>query len=67
MKILREKINRRGNREVTVEIEGGERLHAIDPEMHYKTGYPLDSVILGRIILESEPVSWCSFSQEWVP
>lgn len=66
MKIKRERINKSGRREVTVELDDGEHIQAIHPDKHYKTGYPLEEVVAGHIMLDSVHVTWCSLGQEWV-
>ena len=66
MKITRERTNKQGKRIVTVELDQGEHIMSAHPDRHYKTGYPLEDVIAGYIILDSVPVTWCSLGQEWV-
>lgn len=66
MKITRERTNKHGKRIVTVELDNHEHIMAINPDRHYKTGYPIEDVITGHIILDSVPVTWCSIRQEWV-
>lgn len=66
MKVIRERINRHGRREVTVELDAGEQLQAIRPHDFYRTGYPVEEVLQGNIILDCEHVTWCSLGQEWV-
>lgn len=55
-----------GKRRITVELDRDEDIIAIRPDAHYKTGYPLEDVITGHIILDSVPVMWCPIGQEWV-
>jgi hypothetical protein len=66
MKVLKEKINKRGKREVTVELAEGETLMAFDDNLHYRLGAQHEDVVAGHIITESAPVAWCSYTQEWV-
>lgn len=66
MKVLRERINRRGKREAVIELDAGEHIMAINPDTYYKTGYPLEDVIQGHIMLDSKDVTWCPIGQEWV-
>jgi hypothetical protein len=66
MKIITEKVNKKGKRVVTVELADGEHIMAAHPDRHYKTGYPLEDIVVGHIILDSVPVTWCSIGQEWV-
>lgn len=65
MKIIREKINRRGKREVTVELDTNDTLIAIRKNSHYKLGYPIQDIVSGHELAESTPVIWCSISQKW--
>ena len=66
MKIIRERINKQGKRQVTVELADGEHLTAFHPERFYETSYPHEQVLAGHHIIDSTPVTWCSFGQEWV-
>jgi hypothetical protein len=66
MKVIKEKINRQGKREVTVLLDSTETLTAFDPSAFYRTGYPVQEVVHGNIILDAEQVTWCSLGQEWV-
>jgi len=66
MKVIKEKVNRKGKREVTVELDAGEHIQAINPNYFYRTGYPVEDVIGGHVILDSDQVTWCSLAQEWV-
>lgn len=67
MKILRERINKKGMREVTVELGDNEQIMSINPDGHYMTDYPLENVIAGHIMLNSNEVDWCSLEQKWLP
>lgn len=66
MKILRERINKHGKREAVVVLDAGEHIQAINPDWHYRTGYPIEDVIAGHIILDSVQVTWCSLEQRWL-
>lgn len=66
MKIIREKINRRGKREVTVELDTGDKLMAFNDDRFYRLGWQVDDVLAGFVITESDPVVWCSIEQKWV-
>lgn len=66
MRIIKEKINTKGQREVTVILGKDEKLLGIDEKQHYKLGYPVDEVMAGHILAQTSPVTWCSASQEWV-
>ena len=67
MKVIKDQMAtlKRGRR-VTVELAPGEKLVSFHENEHYRTGYPCEDIVSGRIILESHHVQWCSFSQEWV-
>ena len=66
MKITSERVNKQGKRVVTVVLENGEHIQAINPDKYYRTGYPQEDVVGGHILLDSEQVTWCSLGQEWV-
>lgn len=66
MKVLRERINKRGKREAVVELDAGEHIMAVNPNFYYRTGYPVEDVVGGHVILDSKEVTWCSLGQEWV-
>jgi hypothetical protein len=66
MKVIRERINKQGKREVVVVLEAGEYIAGIQPNSYYKTGYPQEQVVQGYILIDSEEVTWCSLGQEWV-
>lgn len=67
MKILSDKtMKTTGKRRVTVELDDGEKFHALREDGFYRTGYPLQEVVPGHILLDSEQVVWCPLGQEWV-
>jgi len=66
MNITKERTDKRGKRIVTVELEAGEHIVAFNPNFHYRTGYPLEDVVGGHILLDSEHVTWCPIEQRWV-
>lgn len=66
MKILSERINKRGKREAVIELDSDEHIQAIREDAFYKTGFPQEEVVQGHVILGSVQVTWCSLGQEWV-
>lgn len=66
MKILREKRNAKGARVVTVELLEGERLQAIDRNLHYQLPYPMDYVFSGDVLANPTPVVWDNLEQRWL-
>jgi len=66
MKIIKEKINRQGKREVTVELEEQDNLMCFRDDRFYRLGGQVDEVMAGFVITESDPVVWCSIEQKWV-
>lgn len=66
MKIKHERTLRNGKRHVLVELDEGEHIMVVHPDKYYKTGYPIEEVVAGHIILDSVRVTWCSVGQEWV-
>lgn len=74
-RVIRDIKNSRGKRQVTIELEDGEKLRAVKAGCHtlviadgefYKLGYPVDDVIAAEILKEMVPVNWCSLEQRWV-
>lgn len=66
MKIIKEKINRQGKREVTVVLEEGDHLMCFRDDLYFRLGGQVDEVMAGSVITESEHVVWCSIEQRWV-
>jgi hypothetical protein len=66
MKILRERINKQGKREVTVVLEGEDHLMCFREDRHYRLGGQVDDIMQGHVIIESECTYWCSIQQAWV-
>lgn len=66
MKILKEKLNRSGKREVTVVLEEGDHLMCFRDDRYFRLGGQVDEVMAGHVITESEHVVWCSIEQRWV-
>lgn len=67
MKILRQKEGKHGTLIVTVEIKATENLIAIDPDLHYELGEPLQGdVLAGHIIADASLAHWCSIEQKWI-
>lgn len=66
MKVLKERTNKLGKRVVTLELDAGEHIQAINPDSYYRTGYPQEDVVRGHILLDSDQVTWCSLGQEWL-
>lgn len=65
MKVLRERINKRGKREVVVELDADEKLMSFKDDCYYQLGGQVEDVVQGHVITESDRVYWCSVSQEW--
>lgn len=66
MKIIRERINKRGNREIVVELTKDEDLFTVRDEQFYRLGGQVEDVVGAHVIQEMEMVQWCSVSQKWV-
>lgn len=66
MKIVREKINRKGERELVITLAEGEKLMSFKDESFYKLGGQVDEVVAGYVITDSDHVVWCSIEQKWV-
>lgn len=66
MKIIKEKINRQGKREVTVVLEDDDKLMCFRDDRYFRLGGQVDDVVAGHVITESDHVVWCSIEQRWV-
>lgn len=67
MKAVSEKPLPHGRRRVTVELDAGEELAAIRSDRYYRLGQPCDDqVMLGDVLADAQPVSWCPIEQRWV-
>lgn len=66
MKVLRQRINRKGKREVVVELEAKDKLVAFQEDRHYRLGGQVEDIVAGHVILEASHTYWCSVAQEWV-
>lgn len=67
MKILREGINGKGKRQITLTLDEGEVIRAFKPDEHYKLGEPMqDDVIVGDILIGATRTYWASDCQKWI-
>lgn len=66
MKVLRERINKQGKREVTVVLEAEDHLMCFREDRYYRLGGQVDDIMGGHVITESECMYWCSIGQGWV-
>lgn len=65
MKITKERIDRRGKRIVTVELDTDEKLMSFKDDRFYRLGGQVEDVVQGHVITESDRVYWCSIGQRW--
>jgi len=65
MKVIKQKINRRGKHEVTVELDKDEKLMLFKDDRYYRLGGQVEDVVQGHVITECEGVYWCNVTQEW--
>lgn len=66
MKIVKS-VTKNGVKRVTVDVQPGEQLVAVEPSQHYRLGYPLDDqVIHANHIQDAVLVTWCSAEQKWI-
>lgn len=66
MRIKKERINRAGNRELIVELDGSNtQILQVDPAGFYRLGNGVDGVVSGHALVGSVQVSWCDIAQEW--
>ncbi len=66
MRIIKEKLNRQGQREVTVVLEPDDKLMCFRDDRYFRLGGQVDDVVAGHVITESDHVVWCSIEQRWV-
>ena len=66
MKLMTERINKRGKRVVTVELDTDEKLMSFKDDRFYRLGGQVNDIVHGHVITESDAVYWCSIGQEWV-
>lgn len=66
MKTVRETINKRGKRVVTVELDLDETLMSFKDDRYYRLGGQVEDVVAGHVITESDHVIWCSIEQRWI-
>jgi hypothetical protein len=66
LKTLREKVNRRGKREITVELEDEDKLMCFRDDRYYRLGVQVDDIVHGNVIQEAACVYWCSIEQRWL-
>jgi hypothetical protein len=66
MKIIKDTVNRKGKRVVTVELDQGELIRSLRPLAYYKLGYPFEEVVQTHIVEDAYEVTWCPLGQEWV-
>jgi hypothetical protein len=67
MKIITEKVNKQGNRVVTVELVDNEKLASFRPNSHYSLGEPMDGEVMsGDMLISAYYVTWCTVEQKWV-
>ena len=66
MKVLKDDIaTLKRKRRVLVELDHGEQLIAVHDNRFYQLGAPLDEVMAGHILANTQEVVWCSIGQEW--
>lgn len=66
MKVIKQKINRQGKRELTVVLDEKDHLMSFRDEGFYRLGGQVDDVVAGHVITEAEGVYWCSIEQRWL-
>lgn len=66
MKITKDIIRKDGVRTVTVQLAEGEQLMVFKDDCHYELGDPLDMIVAGQFLNNSQRVYWCSITQGWM-
>ena len=67
MKVLSQRIDRKGKRVVRVDLEEGETLTTIRPNSFYLLGGQVEDIVASHVLEDMVEVSWCSISQRWEP
>lgn len=67
MKILSDKTLKNGARRITIELTGDKdtKFMVIKGDAYYRLGGQVEDVMQGYIIIDSNPVYWCSLTQKW--
>lgn len=66
MKIVKQRVNRKGELEITVVTSPKEKILVVHEDRFYKLGGQVEDVVGGHVLVEMENVRWCSIAQEWV-
>lgn len=67
MKIIKDEIaTLKRRRRITVEVDHNEQLMAFKDDCHYELGDPLDMIVAGHFLNNSQRVYWCSVTQGWM-
>ena len=66
MRIIKDALNRKGQRQVTLTLENHETLKSFKADDLYRLGGQTDLIVGGYVIQEARRIYWCSIEQEWI-
>lgn len=66
MHIIKDGLNRKGQRQVTLTLENHETLRSFKADCFYRLGGQTDLIVGSHVIQEARRIVWCSIGQEWV-
>jgi hypothetical protein len=66
MRIIKDTLNRKGQRQVTLTLENYETLKSFKADEFYRLGGQTDLIVGGYVIQEAHRIYWCSIEQEWI-
>ncbi len=66
MHIIKDGLNRKGQRQVTLILENHETLQPFKADGFYRLGGQTDLIVGGYVIQEARRIFWCSIEQQWV-
>lgn len=65
MKVLKESVDKAGNRRMLIELAPDESLKATRDGAYYKLGGQVEDIVQSHVVLDAVEVHWCSIGQEW--
>lgn len=67
MKIVKEGVRKSqpGTRVLTVELQPGEKLIAVNEDKFYRLGSQHEDIVPGYVLTDSLEAHWCHIGQKW--